>query len=426
MHRLAVILALGFPGAALAQVPVQDNGQLPPKTDTGQSNKTSDEKKSDTLERQSGINCNVGTREKGRRMGRSPAQAMGEERGNVALIKKYATQYGVPLNLALAVAYQESRFDTCAGSPTGVRGVMQLTKRTGRSLGFDRDVNEENIEGGVKYLSQGVDRCGAANYTCLAAHYNGSSPGEQAQWRSGVQRGVPVFASLTGDGSGLAAAPQANDVVRTPVDYGDGPVGRSSNQTVTTANRAGQYLDRSGWQLGQNRDRLEGHAQAVGTAERYQDAWDQNSTIRLELGQLVNQAVDGQAMFALLLTARLIDTITRFSQTGAALSYDSRTANPFGQLCGPAERSLSPCPPTGRATMAASPDAGRTALRPTPPQIAGATADRLQALQNEKRAVPHAAPPATSADPTSPSASPLDLNEINAALEALAASARRN
>ena len=110
---------------------------------------------------------------------RSPAEALQRDAGNVKMIRYYAQKYGVPEGLALSVAYQESRFDTCAGSHTGVKGVMQLTKGTGKSMGLDRDVNEQNVEGGVKYLGMGVKQCGATNYSCLASFYNGSNAAEQ-------------------------------------------------------------------------------------------------------------------------------------------------------------------------------------------------------------------------------------------------------
>lgn len=192
-------------------------------------------------------------------MGRSPQEAYNEEPGNVALIRRYAQQYGVPFNLALAVAYHESRFDTCAGSPTGVRGVMQLTQRTGRSLGFDRDINEENIQGGMRYLSMGVARCGAKNYSCLAAFYNGSTPGEQLQWANGVRRGVPIFGGITGDPNGIPTAPENTATVRMPVIYGNRtPIGSTAGNDVTAANSALAGLNRLGWMQGQNRTNLSG------------------------------------------------------------------------------------------------------------------------------------------------------------------------
>ena len=94
---------------------------------------------------------------------------------------------------ALGVAFHESRFDSNAGSPTGVRGVMQLTQRTARSLGYDRNINEQNIQGGMQALRNAVDRCGSTDYACLARNYNGSTPAQQAAWAQGVRQAVTYF-----------------------------------------------------------------------------------------------------------------------------------------------------------------------------------------------------------------------------------------
>jgi hypothetical protein len=116
-------------------------------------------------------------------------QAIGNQPTNVAMITAAAEQQGVPVDLALAVSYHESEgFNSCAGSDTGVKGPMQLTQRTGNSLGYNRDVNEQNIMGGMKLLKQCDNRCGDTGFSCLSACYNGSPrPGEQAGWARGVQ-----------------------------------------------------------------------------------------------------------------------------------------------------------------------------------------------------------------------------------------------
>jgi hypothetical protein len=115
------------------------------------------------------------------------ATAMDRQKNNVSMVYASAQNMGVPPELALAVSYHEAvGFNSCAGSDTGVRGPMQLTKRTGRSYGYDRDINEQNVNGGMKVLKTAYDRCGM-DYACLSANYNGSPrPGEQAGWARGV------------------------------------------------------------------------------------------------------------------------------------------------------------------------------------------------------------------------------------------------
>lgn len=132
-------------------------------------------------------------------------QAIGNQPTNVAMITAAAEQQGVPVDLALAVSYHESEgFNSCAGSDTGVKGPMQLTQRTGNSLGYNRDVNEQNIMGGMKLLKRCESKCGGAAFACLSACYNGSPrPGEQAGWTKGVQN---AYGKLHNDASLLASA----------------------------------------------------------------------------------------------------------------------------------------------------------------------------------------------------------------------------
>jgi len=55
--------------------------------------------------------------------------------------------------LLAAVAYQESHWNPRAISPTGVKGIMMLTKVTAKEMGIDdRTVPAQSIKGGAKYL----------------------------------------------------------------------------------------------------------------------------------------------------------------------------------------------------------------------------------------------------------------------------------
>ena len=55
--------------------------------------------------------------------------------------------------LLAAVGYQESHWNPKAVSPTGVKGIMMLTRNTAKYVGIsDRENTIESIEGGAKYL----------------------------------------------------------------------------------------------------------------------------------------------------------------------------------------------------------------------------------------------------------------------------------
>jgi membrane-bound lytic murein transglycosylase F len=69
--------------------------------------------------------------------------------------KRAARKGSIDWQLLAAIAYQESRWSNDARSPTGVRGVMQLTTRTARALGVeDRMDMNQSIDAAALYLKQ--------------------------------------------------------------------------------------------------------------------------------------------------------------------------------------------------------------------------------------------------------------------------------
>jgi hypothetical protein len=116
-----------------------------------------------------------------------------------------ANDQDVPPEIALAVATDETRLchwrsdgSVVLGDPTKYGraiGVMQLLPGTAANLGVDPyDVNQ-NIHGGVKYLSQLYDHYG--DWGLAVQHYNGSGPDA----RKYMSR---VMAIARGFGFGLA------------------------------------------------------------------------------------------------------------------------------------------------------------------------------------------------------------------------------
>lgn len=69
------------------------------------------------------------------------------------LFEKHANE--IDWKLLAAIAYQESHWNPQATSPTGVRGLMMLTRATADGLGVnDRLDPEESIQGGALYLQR--------------------------------------------------------------------------------------------------------------------------------------------------------------------------------------------------------------------------------------------------------------------------------
>ncbi|HDN27247.1 MAG TPA: membrane-bound lytic murein transglycosylase MltF [Thioploca sp.] len=64
-----------------------------------------------------------------------------------------AAQFGLDWRFLAAIGYQESKWNTRAVSPTGVRGLMMLTQSTAEEMGVkDRKDPFQSIQGGTKYF----------------------------------------------------------------------------------------------------------------------------------------------------------------------------------------------------------------------------------------------------------------------------------
>ena len=69
--------------------------------------------------------------------------------------RQAAEKYELPFTLLAAQGYQESHWRANARSPTGVRGIMMLTRSTARSLGIENRLDaRQSIFGGAKYMAK--------------------------------------------------------------------------------------------------------------------------------------------------------------------------------------------------------------------------------------------------------------------------------
>ena len=77
----------------------------------------------------------------------------------IPLFEAGAAETGLDWRLLAAVGYQESHWDPEATSPTGVRGLMMLTRNTMRFLGLDdRTDPEQSVLGGARYIRMLKDK----------------------------------------------------------------------------------------------------------------------------------------------------------------------------------------------------------------------------------------------------------------------------
>jgi soluble lytic murein transglycosylase-like protein len=103
------------------------------------------------------------------------------------IIERYALLYGVNPTLIRAVIQVESDFNPNTVSKKGARGLMQLIPATAKRYGVDKIHDpEQNIRGGVKYLSD-LMAMFAGDLPRVLAAYNA---GENAVIRHG---GIPPY-----------------------------------------------------------------------------------------------------------------------------------------------------------------------------------------------------------------------------------------
>lgn len=89
-------------------------------------------------------------------------------------VDEISEKYDVDSKLVAALIKQESGFNPDAVSRVGAKGLMQLMPKTALSLGVKDAFNpKENIEGGVKYLKQMLDKYHGNKILALAAYNAG-------------------------------------------------------------------------------------------------------------------------------------------------------------------------------------------------------------------------------------------------------------
>jgi membrane-bound lytic murein transglycosylase F len=108
------------------------------------------------------------------------------------------TLTGIDWRLLAAIGYQESKWDSLATSPTGVRGLMMLTGETADRMGITDRLNaRQSILGGARYLALMKDSMPARipepdrTWLALAAYNQGQGHMEDARRIAQARGGRP-------------------------------------------------------------------------------------------------------------------------------------------------------------------------------------------------------------------------------------------
>lgn len=120
------------------------------------------------------------------------------DRGAVTALIRAAEANGVPADLAVAIAFTESRFDCRATSKAGARGIAQVMPKTARGMGFDPHLLHSCTTGadaGMKYLRKMLDACNG-NPLCAARKFN-AGPNRKG-WPDETRGYVAKIAELIG------------------------------------------------------------------------------------------------------------------------------------------------------------------------------------------------------------------------------------
>jgi hypothetical protein len=163
-----------------------------------------------------------------------------EQRANLSRVIDSANRYGVNPRLAAALAYTESQLRHKSGEKvvrgsSGEVGIMQVKPATGKLLGFEvkqlMDDPDANIDAGMKYLRQSIDKfgdpvLGAVGYNAGPDHPFFSGKGDPPAQSVDYVNRIRAYGGFS-EPEPEEEAPEPDAVVEAPVE--------SDNRTAAAA-----------------------------------------------------------------------------------------------------------------------------------------------------------------------------------------------
>lgn len=172
---------------------------------------------------------------------------LSEDQAQVALeITRKARQMGIDPKLAVALAYQESRLNPNTKNGTsGEIGLMQVKPATAEMMGFSaEDLRDpsKNIEIGLTYLKQGLDKFGdpvaaVAGYNAGHNHPYFSDP-ERNALPASTKEYVSSISSM-----GAFASPEPEQEAPEPAQEAPEPVATPASESDFMANKSRIAVD---------------------------------------------------------------------------------------------------------------------------------------------------------------------------------------
>jgi soluble lytic murein transglycosylase-like protein len=101
---------------------------------------------------------------------------------SVELADAAADKYGLPRRLVRSVMAAESAFQIDAVSPKGAIGLMQLMPETAQLLGADPHDPAQNVDAGVRYLRDLLNKYDGGLWRALAAYNAGPAAVDKYHW----------------------------------------------------------------------------------------------------------------------------------------------------------------------------------------------------------------------------------------------------